>query len=66
MLNQRRTNSEKLQQRNRLATVSKKTTVGLRPVLLARKLALNFDAALDYKYIFSRHMGPLPHLGFHM
>ena len=32
---------------------------GLRPVLLARKLTLNSDAAPNYKHIFSRLRDPL-------
>ena len=66
-------NKEELQQRNRLGTVSKKTTrggagevgggrSGLKQILLARSLTLNSEAAPDYIYMFGPHMGPRPYL----
>ena len=61
-MNHRRTKKEKLQRKNHLGTISRKTTVGLKPVLLARKLTLNSDAALNYKKMFGPRRGPLSHL----
>ena len=39
----------------------KKLLVRLKPVVLARNLALNSDAAPNYKHMFGPHRGPLPH-----
>ena len=36
--------------------------LGFKPVLLARSIILNFDAAQYYKYMLGRRWGPLPHL----
>ena len=35
--------------------------VGLKPVLKARNLALNFDAVSNYKHMFGPHKGTLLH-----
>ena len=48
--NQRHINKEELQQRNRLGTISRKTTGELKPALFARNLTLNSHAAANYKY----------------
>ena len=44
------THKEELQQRDHLGVVSRKNYCGAKPVLLARNLTLNFDAAPNYKY----------------
>ena len=57
------THKEEQQQIKRLGTVSGKTTGGgLKPVLIARNLTINSNAAPYYKYMFGPDMGLLPHL----
>ena len=47
------TNTEALQQSNQLGKVSRKTMWGLKPVLLARNLALISDAAPNQIHVRS-------------
>ena len=56
------TYKEELQQMNRLGTVCRKSTDGLKQVILVLNLTLNSDAVPNYKYMFGAHRSPLPHL----
>ena len=58
----RRTDKTELEQRNRLGTVSRETTLKPKPALLARNLITKACEVPDYKHMFGPHRSPLRQL----